>query len=113
MKYAILANSILSIHLVIVAIMLFGWMFTSVSYLYLLTLVTTLLFELALGYCPLTKWEFNLRKKLEPNLSYDYSFLSYYGYRLFQHRVSYKFIRYSALTFLVLSIVFCLIRFLI
>ena len=104
-----LANLILAIHLVIVFVILFGWGIDSIYYLYMAVLAGTLLSELILGYCFLTKWEFDLRKKFQPNLNYDYSFLSYYGYKFVKQRISTKFIKYSALIFLFLSLVVNLI----
>ena len=99
------ANLILLIHLALVFVILFGWHFESIKLVYISALVLTLASEVFLGYCILTKWEFDLRKKDEPNLDYDYSFLSYYAYKLFGNRIPGKFIKYPALGFLIASII--------
>ncbi len=99
-----LANILVFLHTILVIIILFGWAFPSFNLIYISALVLTLLSELILGYCPLTKWEFNLRKKQDPKLNYDYAFLSYYSYKIFGHRIPNNFIKYSALIFLATSI---------
>ncbi len=74
------ADLLFAIHLLTVAIILFGWAIFSIRIMYLTVIFLTLVSEIYLSYCPLTKWEFDLRKKHNPNLNYDYAFLNYYGY---------------------------------
>ena len=104
-KIKILANIVFLIHLVLVFVILFGWYFPKIKYVYLSSLVLTLLSELVLGYCTLTKWEFDLRKKLEPNLNYNYEFAAYYAYKFFNVNPPKRIIRYLALAFLTGSLV--------
>src|SRR5574340_1079932 len=101
----ILANIVFLIHLILVIIILFGWYFPSIKYIYLLSLVLTLISEAVFGYCVLTKWEFDLRKKLEPDLKYNYSFVSYYAYKYLGINPPEKLIKYLAIVFLSLSII--------
>lgn len=49
-------------------------------------------------------WEFSLRKKIYPHLDYDYSYTSYYTYKLTHRRLSSHFISRAAIVFLVASI---------
>jgi hypothetical protein len=103
-KNKTLANIILLIHLILVFIILFGWYFPKIKYLYLASLVITLLSELFFGYCVLTKWEFDIRKKIEPTLEYDYYFLSYYAHKA-GVKINRKIIKYTALVFLLSSLI--------
>ena len=111
-KYRLLADLVFLLHLGIVFIILFGWYFSSLYWIYLATLGITLVSEIALGYCFLSKWEFDLRKKIAPDVSYDPTFLSYYFYQLTDVNVPAIYIRYSAIIFLVTSLFLALIRFL-
>lgn len=108
-KSQIPADFIFFIHLLLVFILLFGWIFPKLRYIYLGALTTTLLSELFLGYCILTKWEFAFRKKIEPALNYDYSFISYYGHKM-GVRVNNQAIRYAALIFLSGSLIVFYVR---
>ena len=74
LRYHLFANLIFLLHIVVVFVILFGWHFPSLYLLYLICLSVTLLSEIALGYCILTKWEFALRKKLVPDLNYNWGF---------------------------------------
>jgi len=101
----ILANIVAFLHVVIVGVLLFGWSFSQPYILiYQVLLVITLVTELYFHYCLLTKWEFSLRKKLQPNLDYDYSFLIYYVFRYTRIRVNSKLLEILSVTFLILSI---------
>ena|SRR3989344_7313193 len=104
-KARLLADLIFGVHITLVFVILFGWVFQSISKIYLTALIATLASELSLGYCILTKWEFNLRKKLEPDLNYDYSFLSYYGYKILGNKIPEKVVKYAALIFLTGSLI--------
>lgn len=107
-KYRILANIVFLFHLLVVFIILFGWYFHFLNFIYICVLLVTLFSEIFLGYCPLTKLEFDLRKKLIPSLNYDYSFLSYYAYKLTGINISGKYIHYPAIIFLLISLFFAL-----
>ena len=103
-KILFLANLVFMVHIALVLVILFGWHFESIHTIYVLILIITLISELFLGYCLLTKLEFDLRKKLDPALNYDSSFISYYGYRLLGLNIPGKYIRYPAIIFLVVSL---------
>lgn len=79
--YRILANLFFLAHIIIVFLILFGFLFQPIYAIYLLLLISTLLSELLLGYCPMTKLEFDMRRKIESGLTYDYSFFSYHPER--------------------------------
>ncbi len=103
-KIKLLANGILFIHCIVLAIVLFGWLVPKLWPFYMATLLGTLVFELALGYCVLSKWEFALRKKIDPQTDYDYSFSSFYTHKLTQNHLSMKFFQVAATFFLVASL---------
>ena len=67
-------------------------------------LALTLFSELLFGYCVVSKWEFELRKKLNPNIHYDYSWSTFYTYKLTNKRISDEFLNRAAIVFLVSSI---------
>lgn len=102
--YRILADLIFVFHFVVIMIVIFGWLFPSIWYLYMFVLVVSLIFDIFLGYCILSKWEFLLRKKLKPDLKYSYSFTTYYTYRLTNYWLTDRFMKIVAITFLSLSI---------
>jgi hypothetical protein len=52
-------------------------------YLFLLLLVSTALSEIIFGYCILTKWEFDLRRKLDQNKQFDTSCIFHYVRAIF------------------------------
>ncbi len=98
--FIVTANIIFLAHLVLVFLVLFGFLIDSIYIVYLIALPLTLLSDIFLKYCPLTKLEFYFRKKLNPNLNYNSAFISYYGHKFFEKKISDKFIRYSAIYFL-------------
>lgn len=102
--YRIAADMVFLIHFVVVVIVLFGWLIPDVWPLYMLVLVGTLLSELLLSYCVLSKWEFDLRKKIYPNLNYEYSYTSYYTYKLTRQHLSERFFARTGILFTSLSI---------
>ena len=53
----------------------------------------------------LSKWEFDLRKKLNPQLDYEYAYSSYYTYRLTHGFFSARFLAQAGIVFTTLSLV--------
>lgn len=102
--YRIGADTIWLIHFGVVCIALFGWLLPQIWFLYLAVLVGTLISTSTLGYCVLSKWEFDLRKKLNPTLVYDYMYSSYYTYRLTGGYISNAFLARGGVVFAALSL---------
>lgn len=98
------ADCIFLFHCFVVLVIGFGWLASRIWPLYICTLLVTLISEVTLGYCFLSKWEFDLRKSIDPTLNYDYSFSSFYTYKLTRHRLSQRFIKNIGLAFLIGSI---------
>jgi len=103
--YKIFANFIFIIHSITLFIILLGWTIPSIWYVYISILILTLLSELAFGYCILSKWEFDLRKKINSSLNYNYHWSTFYTYRFTQGRISEKFFDYATTIFLVISLI--------
>jgi hypothetical protein len=100
----ILANFLFILHFFIVGILLFGWAFPRIYYIYVILLIITLIYWLFLGYCPITKWEFNIRRKYEPGLNYKNEYIEYYASKLFKINIPVFFIRIIGVIFLVISL---------
>ena len=86
--YLTVANFIFLIHAAFALLVLVGWAIPGLFYIYLPVLITSLVSELLLGYCVLTKWEFGIRKKLNPTVHYEHSCLIHYGRRCLRIRSS-------------------------
>lgn len=102
--YRIGADGIFLLHCAVVLVALFGWYFPGIWYFYITALVSTLISALVYGYCVLSKWEFNLRRKLNPENNYDYTWATYYTRKISNHRIPNSVIKYSALTFIFVSL---------
>jgi hypothetical protein len=103
--YRITADIIWLVHFLVVVLVLFGWLVPNLWYLYMAVLVGTLVSEFLLSYCFLSKWEFDLRKKVNPKLDYDFTYASYYTYRLTQGHLSPRFLGRAGILFTSLSLV--------
>jgi hypothetical protein len=97
--HRIAADGIWLFHLGVVVLVLFGWLVPELWGLYIMTLGGTLLSELILNYCFLSKWEFDLRKKINPEIDYDYSYASYYTYKLTHRHLSTRFLARTGIVF--------------
>ena len=76
--YKIAANFIFLMHLTLVCFVAVGWLIPGFFYAHFILLMITILSEIFLGYCPLTRLEFNIRKKLDPTLVFDKSCIMHY-----------------------------------
>jgi hypothetical protein len=103
--YRIVADVIWMTHLLVVLIVLFGWAVSALWYVYMAVLLGTLLSLLTFRCCFLSKWEYDLRKKIDPSLAYDYFYASYYTYRLTAGRLSPQFLARAGMVFTSVSLV--------
>ena len=101
--YLTAAHSIFVVHTIFVIVISVGWAIPGIFYVYLPMLITSLISEIILGYCVLTKWEFDIRKKLYPALNFGSSFIGHYARKIFRIGNSVKSVqkkrRFSGLTF--------------
>jgi hypothetical protein len=102
--YRIGADAIFLVHFLVIAIALFGWLVPSWWHVYMAVLVGILLSELFLSYCVLSKWEFDLRKKMNPRLNYEHSYTTYYTYKLTGRYLGERFLARLGIVFTSLSI---------
>jgi hypothetical protein len=58
--------------------------------MYLAVLALWLSFWLILGYCPITKWEFTLRRKYNKDINPSDEAIQYYMYKFFKKKISAK-----------------------
>lgn len=87
-----LANSIFGFHCLIGIFILSGWYFSQIKFEYLTFLVIWLSCWIFLGYCPVTKWEFLLRKKYDDTIDPNAESIQYYVYKFFGKKISSKVI---------------------
>lgn len=81
------ANAIVIVHILVALFIVVGWYFREVQIVYLIVLISWPLSWAFLGYCPLTKWELLLRKKLDPSIDphtekIHYMMQKYFGVNL-------------------------------
>ncbi len=97
--YRIGADSIWFLHFAVVCVALFGWLAPSIWFAYVAVLAGTLISTLTLGYCILSKWEYDLRQKVNPSVTYDFIYSSYYTYRLTRGYLSSTFLARAGVIF--------------
>lgn len=107
------AEIVFFVHLAILLIALFGWLFPSIWLLYMSVLAATFTSNGLLGRCILSDWEFGLRKRYDPATSYDYSYSSFYTYKFTKQRISDGFLLKAGLVFTGVSFVANILPFLI
>jgi len=102
--YKILADVLFVVHVVFLVLVIVGFLFPKLWYAYMTALVLTFVSDILFSHCLMSKWEFDLRKKYDPSVDYNYTFASYYTYKLTNHKMSDKFYRMAAIVFLGLAI---------
>jgi hypothetical protein len=103
--YRLLADSIWLLHFFVVAICLFGWLLPGIWHVYIFVLASVLASNILWSHCFLSKWEFDLRKMIDPRLRYDYAYTSYYTYNVTKGYLSRDFLRWAGLGFTSVSLV--------
>ena len=104
LTYRIIADILFIVHGLLFALVLFGYFFPAFWYAYMTALILAFLSDIIFGYCLLSEWEFNLRKNYNPTIDYNYSFASFYTYKITNQRMSDSFYRWASVIFLGLSI---------
>lgn len=91
-KYKLTADLLVAAHFLWIVLLVGGTIYTFYNTRYFhwhLTIVSaTLLFNLFLGYCPLTFWEERARKKINPNFDHNGSFIGTYIGKITGVRIS-------------------------
>jgi hypothetical protein len=104
MTNRILAELLFIAHAALFFFLLFGWTAPQLWPLYMLAIAATLVSDLIFGYCLLSKWEFDLRRRAKQQVAYNYNWTTYYTYWLTNHRMSDVFFGRAATTFLAASL---------
>ena len=102
--YRVGANAIFLLHLLLILLVIVGWAFSSIWWLYMGVLVATLISDVIFGYCILSKWEFDLRKRVNPSTNYNYTWTTFYTYKITNRRIRDSFYKKAAITAIVLMI---------
>jgi hypothetical protein len=101
----LLANLLFILHILVGGIILFGWIFPQIRILYLAVLVIWPLCWIILKYCPLTQWEFLLRRKYDKNVDYHSEYINYYVSKFFNVDIPINKIFFWGLVFDITSII--------
>ncbi len=72
------ANLIFAIHIGFGVFLLVGWRVKDIQAVYLLSIVVWIGSWVFLGYCPLSRWEFSLRKKYDPSIDPNREIIQFY-----------------------------------
>ncbi len=100
----IFADGLFLLHGSILLVILFGRLFQTLWWLYVPILGITLTSEVLLGYRFLSRWEFDLRKQINPEIAYDFTFSGYYTRKLTGHSLRTELVKVAAWTFLPASL---------
>ena len=102
--YRIVADALFLVHLLLFILVLTGYLFPKLWYPYMIAISITLISDIIFDCCLVSKWEFDLRKKANPAIEYNYTFATFYTYKLTNSRMSDIFYRRMAVIFLALSL---------
>ena len=103
------ANLIFLAHCLIGVFILSGWYFREVKIAYLALLTGWLACWVFLGYCPLTKWEFTLRRKYDKSFDpYDEA-IQHYVYKFFGKKIPARTIFTGGIVVLIILVILTLI----
>ncbi len=80
-------------HALAVCIVAFGWAVPSLYPIHLVILFGGSILQLVLGHCFLSRWEFALRKRLNPDIAYDSAYLTHYAQLIFGNQIRPEFMR--------------------
>lgn len=101
----VIAELIFLLHLALVLLIcFFGWWVPALWPYYVAGLIATLISDLVFGYCILSKWEFDLRRKMHPHINYDFAWTTYYTYKLTNQRISNEFYKRMSVFYLVCAL---------
>jgi hypothetical protein len=81
------ANVLFLLHCLLGIFLLCGWWFPQIRFVYLAVLLAWLSSWIFLGYCPLTKWEFTLRRKYNNEINPNNEAIQYYAYKFFKKHI--------------------------
>ena len=84
------ADALFVLHCMFGVFILCGWAFPNIFLIYILTLIVWVATWVFLGYCPITRWEFMLRRKQGVDLDPNEEVIQHYMYKFFHIRIPTK-----------------------
>ena len=105
-----LADAIFALHCIIGIFILTGWYFPQIKIAYIIFLLCWLFCWFILGYCPVTYWEFALRRKYNPALDPKEEALQHYMNKFFNINLSSRGILKIGLVVFVILITLTVLR---
>jgi hypothetical protein len=82
------ANAIFAAHCLVCVLGAIGWYFPLLHTIWVTGMLVSLVLGNTLGYCILSKWEFDIRKQIEPQTNYDYAWSTFYTHKLTNGKIS-------------------------
>jgi hypothetical protein len=76
--HLLLANVFFWFHVLLGIFILVGWAFPRLKILYIALLLVWMFSWIVLGYCPVTKWEFSLRRKYDKSIDTNAEAIQFY-----------------------------------
>ena len=102
--YLLGANALFGVHVFAILSNVVGWLVPGFFYVYLAIILASIVSELYFGYCVLTKLEFGLRKKVDPDQVFPQSCIKYYTYKFFRIGKPAETVKKSGFLLLLLSL---------
>jgi len=90
LTFSFLANFIFLIHLSLGVFLLVGWYFNELKILYIAYIFLWLAVPYIFGYCPLARWEFLFRNKINEQVDIEKNFIRFYLKKFFDLDVAEK-----------------------
>lgn len=91
--YRIAAELVFLFHAGSILIIGLGWAIPALLPVHIALLFGGLFLQLILGHCFLSRWEFWLRKKVDPSIAYDAAYITHYMRVLFGNQIRPQFMR--------------------
>jgi hypothetical protein len=85
------AETVFLSHALAVSIITLGWAIPALYPIHLVLLFGGGVLQMMLGHCFLSRWEFALRRKLDPAISYDSAYITHYMRVLFGDQIRPEF----------------------
>lgn len=106
--HILLANILFIIHFLLGVFILLGWLFPNIKILYLMILLLWISSWIFLGYCPITKWEFLLRRKYDKSIDPNAEAIKYYVYKFLKKDIPSQTIFMSGIVICIVLVILTL-----
>lgn len=106
--HLVIANILFVLHCLVGVVILIGWYFPEIKIFYISLLIAWIGSWIFLGYCPITKWEFLLRRKYDNTIDPNAEAIKYYMYKFFKKDISSRLIFIGGLVVFFVALVLSL-----